>query len=357
MSYRPAAPSTLKAENERQPSDNPKMERKPVQAAVIRSWGGPEQFSVETVPDPEPGPGEVIVELQASALNWHDALVRQTGRGFPTPSILGIDGSGIRRDTGERTVILPALDWGSSPAAPGRAFSILGDSTDGTYAQLIAVPAENLFPVPEHLSWAEAAALPCAGLTAYRALFTRADLQPDETVLVIGAGSGVSTFAIMFGAAAGARVLATSSSTEKLTSVRAIGVDEGFLYTDPDWVQQVLEATGGGVDVIINGAGANRADALKCLKPGGRIAVFGSTAGSTATIEVPDLYFGHVSILGTTLGSPDDFAQMLDLVDKHQIHPLIDSVYPLSQIAEAHRHLESRRHLGKLVISLNRHNS
>jgi zinc-binding alcohol dehydrogenase/oxidoreductase len=114
----------------------------------------------------------------------------------------------------------------------------------------------------------------------------------------------------------------------------------------------VLEATGGGVDVIINGAGANLAEAMGCLKPGGRIVVFGSTAGSTARIEVPDLYFGHISILGTTLGSPDDFAQILDLVDKHQIRPLIDSVYPLSEVAEAHHHLESRKHLGKLVLSL-----
>lgn len=323
-----------------------------MQAAVIRQWGGPEHFSVETMPDPVPGPGEVIVELRASALNWHDALVRQTGRGFPTPSILGIDGAGIRRDTGDRAVILPALDWGSNPAAPGEGFSILGDSTDGTYAQLIAVPAQNLFPVPEHLSWAEAAALPCAGLTVYRALFTRADLQQGETVLVIGAGSGVSTFAIMFAAAAGARVLATSSSTDKLSAIAAIGFEQGFLYTDPDWVQQVVDATGGGVDVIINGAGANLADALKCLKPGGRIAVFGSTGGSTATIDIPALYFGQASILGTTLGSPEDFVRMLDLVDTHKIHPLIDSEYRLSEIAEAHRHLESKKHLGKLILDL-----
>lgn len=321
-----------------------------MQAAVIHQWGGPEQFSVETVPDPVPGPGEVIVELRASSLNWHDALIRQTGRGFATPSILGIDGAGVRRDTGERTVILPALGWGINPEAPGESFSILGDSTNGTYAQLIAVPVENLYAVPGHLTWTEAAALPCAGLTAYRALFTRARLQPGEKVLVIGAGSGVSTFAIKFAAAIGARVLATSSSTDKLSAVAAIGVEQGFLYTDADWVQQVLDATDGGVDVIVNGAGANLADALKCLKPGGRIAVFGSTGGNAATIDIPELYFGQHSILGTTLGSPEDFARMLDLVDKHQIRPLIDSVYGLSEIIEAHRHLESKKHLGKLVL-------
>ena len=323
-----------------------------MKAAVIRSWGGPEQFSVETVPDPEPGPGEVIVELHASALNWHDVLVRQTGRGFTTPSILGLDGAGIRQDTGEKTVIFPGLNWGKNAAAPGGDFSILGDSTDGTYAQLVAVPVENLFPMPNHLSWAEAAALPCAGLTAYRALFKRAKLRPGETVLVIGAGSGVSTFAIMFAAAAEARVLATSSSQDKLDSVRAIGVDQGFLYTDPDWVQQVLETTGGGVDAIINGAGANLSDAMACLKPGGRIVVFGSSAGTTATIDISDLYWGQVSVLGTTLGSPDDFGHMLEMIDKYKVRPLIDSVYPLTEIVEAHRHLESRKHLGKLVLSL-----
>lgn len=323
-----------------------------MKAAVIHNWGGPDQFSLETVPDPEPASGEVVVELRASSLNWHDALVRQTGRGFPTPSILGIDGVGIRRDTGEKTLVYPGLNWGASNAAPGQDFSILGDSTDGTYAELIAVPEENLFDVPEHLSWSEAATLPCAGLTAYRALFTRAELKPGETVLVIGAGSGLSTFAIMFASAVGARVLATSSSREKLEAVRDIGVEQGFLYTDSNWVQQVREASNGGVDVIINGAGANLDESMGCLKPGGRIAVFGSTAGTSATINIPELYFGHVSILGTTLGSPTDFAEMLGLVAKHSIRPVIDSTFPLTKIASAHRHLESKSHLGKIVLSI-----
>lgn len=323
-----------------------------MKAAVIHSWGGPEQFSVETVPDPEPASGEVIVELRASALNRHDALVRQIGRGFPTPSILGIDGVGIRRDTDEKTLIYPGLNWGGNQAAPGKDFTILGDSTNGTYAELIALPEENLFAVPEHLSWSEAATLPCAGVTAYRAMFTRAALKPGETVLVIGAGSGVSTFAIMFGAAVGARVLATSSSLDKIESVRSIGVEQGFLYTDSDWVQQVLDATNGGVDVVIDGAGANLAESMGCLKPGGRIAVFGSTAGKTATIDIPELYFGHVSVLGTTLGSPTDFAGMLGLVAKHRIRPVIDSTFSLKEISAAHRYLESRNHLGKIVLSL-----
>lgn len=323
-----------------------------MKAAVLRNWGGPEQFRIETVPDPEPEIGEVVVELQASTLNRHDVIVRETGRGLKSPSIIGIDGVGTRSDNGEKVIIYPGLNWGDNPVAPGKDFSILGDSTDGTYAELIAVPEGNLFPFPGHLSWSEAAALPCAGLTAYRALFTKAAVQPGETVLVVGAGSGVSTFAIMFGVAAGARVLVTSSSLEKIESVRRLGVEQGFLYTEPNWGQQVLEATDGGVDVIINGAGANLDECMRCLRPGGRIAVFGATAGKTATIGIPELYFGHVSVFGTTLGSPADFAGMLALVDKHQIRPIIDSTFRLYDIADAHRHLESRSHLGKIALEI-----
>jgi zinc-binding alcohol dehydrogenase/oxidoreductase len=177
-----------------------------MRAAVIHEWGGPERLRVETVPDPTPAQGEVIVELRASALNWHDAILRQSGRGFPLPNILGMDGAGVRRDTGEEVVIYPCLHWGENSAGPGGDFAIFGDANDGTYAELVAVPEANLYPKPAHLSWEEAAALPCAALTAYRALFTRAGVQPGETVLVLGAGSGVSTFAVMFAAAVDATV-------------------------------------------------------------------------------------------------------------------------------------------------------
>lgn len=322
-----------------------------MRAAVVHQWGGPEQLRVETVPDPTPGPGEVLVELRASSLNWHYVTLRQSGRGFELPNILGMDGAGVRRDTGEEVVIYPCLNWGDSPAGPGADFAIFGDANDGTYAELVDVPEANVYPKPAHLSWAETAALPCAALTAYRALFTRAAVRPGETVLVLGAGSGVSRFAVIFAAAVDAHVLVTSSSVEKIDSVRAIGAQGGFLYTDPEWPQQVREATGGGADVIISGAGSTLPDALACLKIGGRIAVFGSSAGRTASLEVPVLYFGQASILGTTLGSPDDFANMLELVSKCEIHPLIDKTYPLSEIAAAHTYLESRAHLGEVVVT------
>jgi NADPH:quinone reductase-like Zn-dependent oxidoreductase len=262
-----------------------------------------------------------------------------------------MDGAGVRVDTGDEVVIYPCLGWGAAAAAPGPHFEVLGDATDGTYAELISVPESSLFPRPEHLSWEQTAALPCAALTAYRALFTRAGVRADDTVLVLGAGSGVSTFAVLFAVAAGARVLVTSSNTEKLERSRRLGAETGFRYTEADWPQQVRDATDGGVDVIISGAGGALPDALACLKPGGRIAVFGASSGRTVTLDVPDLYFGQASILGTTLGSPDDFGDMLGLVAKRRIIPLVDSVFTLDDIAAAHSHLESREHMGKLVIT------
>jgi NADPH:quinone reductase-like Zn-dependent oxidoreductase len=321
-----------------------------MKAAVVHAWGGPDVLTVETVPDPVPGPGEVVVRLRAASLNWHDAIVRSSGRGADLPSILGMDGAGVREDTGEEVVVYPCLDWGPSRVASGPGFSILGDRTDGTYAEAVAVPEANLVAKPEHLSWEEAAALPCAALTAYRALFTRAGVQAGETVLVLGAGSGVSTYAVTFAAAAGATVLVTSSSTAKIDAVRALGAHEGFLYTEDGWTEKVVAATGGGVDVIVDGAGATLGDSLACLKPGGRVAVFGASAGPTATVQIPALYFGQFSILGTTLGSPEDFRDMLGLVAEHRVRPVLDSTYPLSDIVTAHTHLEARRHVGKLVV-------
>jgi NADPH:quinone reductase-like Zn-dependent oxidoreductase len=321
-----------------------------MKAAVVRAWGDPDVLAVEAVPDPVPGPGEVVVRLRAASLNWHDAIVRRSGRGATLPSILGMDGAGVREDTGEEVVVYPCLDWGDSRTAPGPGFSILGDRTDGTYAEAVAVPEANLVAKPKHLSFEEAAALPCAALTAYRALVTRAAVRPRETVLVPGAGSGVSTFAVMFAVAMGARVLVTSSSPEKIDRVRALGATDGFLYTEDGWTDAVVAATGGGVDVIVSGAGSTLDDSIACLRPGGRVAVFGASAGPTASFSVPALYFGQVSILGTTLGSPEDFREMLDLVAAHHLRPLVDSVYPLADVVAAHSRLESSGHQGKLVL-------
>lgn len=323
-----------------------------MKAAVVHNWGAPGELRIESVADPSPQPGEVIVELRAAALNWHDIAMRRIGRGFPLPSILGMDGAGIRQDTGEEVVIYPGLNWGENPVFPGPDFGVIGDADDGTYAELVAVPQSSLHPKPAHLSWVEAAALPCAGLTAYRALFTRAAVQAGETVLVLGAGSGVSTFAIAFAAACGAQVYVTSSSTDKIEQAGGIGARGGVLYTDPQWPVAVHEITAGGVDVIVSGVGSELSDALSCLKIGGRIALFGARAGQSANFDASALFFRQAAILGTTLGSPEDFAQMLEFVTQHEIHPMIDRVYRLDEIAAAHTYLETGAQLGKVVLDI-----
>lgn len=318
-------------------------------AAVVHGWGGPEVFRYEEAADPVPGEGEVLVHLRTSSVNYHDVLVRQSGRGFAVPSILGIDGAGVRDDTGEEVVIYPALNWGDDPTFFGPGFEVLGDASDGTYAERIVVPVENVRAKPTSLTWDEAGALPIAGLTAYRALFTRGRMAAGETVLVLGAGSGVSMMAVALAAAAGARVFVTSSSEAKIERAVQLGALGGFLYTEPEWTARVKRETGG-AHVVIDGVGSTLPDAISVARTGGRIVAFGTSGGNAATVSIPALFFGQKEILGTTSGSPAEFTRMLRAVDEGGLKPVIDSVYHLSDIRRAHERMESRAHFGKIVL-------
>jgi zinc-binding alcohol dehydrogenase/oxidoreductase len=321
-----------------------------MQAVVVHQWGGPEVLSVEQVAYPAPKPGYVLVELKAGAVNRHDMIIRRSGLGFPLPRILGIDGAGVRRDTGEKVVLYPAHNWGTRESANGPDFEVLGDSTDGTYAELISVPTANVYPKPARLSWVEAAALPVAGLTAYRALFTRARVQAGEKVLIMGAGGGVSTFAVSMAAAAGARVFVTSADAAKIDAAKELGATEGVRYDSADWIEQVQTLTRGGADVVMDGVGSTIPDSLSCLRPGGRLVAFGSSGGTTTKLDIRGLYVAQHTILGTTVGSPKDFAALLNLVDRARWSPVIDSVRPLDQLRAAHERMEAGEHFGKLVF-------
>ncbi len=320
-------------------------------AVVARRWGDPDVLEIAAVGDPSAGPTDAVVDLRAVSVNWHDVIVRRTGRGLPLPKILGIDGAGVRRDTGEEVVILPSLDWGPREEAPGLGFSIVGDLHDGTYAEQIVVPRKNLFPRPPGLSWAESAAIPVAGLTAYRALTTRAGLRPGETVVVLGASGGLSSLAVPMAVALGGRVLVTSSREEAIARSRELGAEGGVLRTDPDWPAEIVRRTNGGADIVLDGSGGRIDQALSCLRPGGRVVTFGASAGATATLDVPQLYFRQLSVLGTTLGSPREFAAMLGLVRSHRLPIAIDSVRGLADARAAHERIESGAHFGKLVLT------
>jgi NADPH:quinone reductase-like Zn-dependent oxidoreductase len=322
-----------------------------VQAILVREGGA---LGYEQVEDPVAGAGEVVVELRAAAVNRRDLLVRNPPGPhyqFPLPLIPGSDGAGVRRDTGEEVVVYSGLGWGEREDAAGPEWRILGGPDDGTYAELVKLPESNVFPKPGRLSWEEAAAFPLAALTAFRGLFTVGRLEAGETALVLGAGSGVSTFAVQLAAQAGARVLVTSSAAEKIDRARELGADGGVLYTEGDWPEAARELTSGrGVDVVFDSVGTTWADSARALRRGGRLVVLGGTGGPTVELDVRAIYLNWLSILGTTMGSARDFAALLRMVDEGIWRPVIDSVRPLAEAELAHRRMQAGEHFGKLVL-------
>ncbi len=316
--------------------------------AVVVHEGG--VLSYEDFADPVAGPGEVVVELKAAAVNRRDLLVRNPpgpAYQFRLPVIPGSDGAGVRRDTGQEVVIYPGLGWGPREDAAGPDWGILGGPDNGTYAELVKVPEENVFPKPARFSWEEAAAFPLGGVTAWRALFAVGRLHGDETVLILGAGSGVSTLAVQLAAQTAARVLVTSSSQEKIERAKELGAAGGVLYTEDGWPEAV-----GPVDLVLDSVGTTWRESLRALRKGGRVVVFGGTGGPEVTLDVRAVYLNWQSILGTTMGSRNDFVGLLRMVESGAWRPVIDSVRPLAEAEAAHDRMLSGEHFGKLVLAV-----
>lgn len=321
-----------------------------MKALRLREIAGPSALRLEETAVPEPAAGEVLVRLRAAALNHRDVYVTQgLYPNIRLPITLGSDGAG-ETATGEPVVIDPLLDWGEDPRVWNAASAtILGMPRDGTFAQYVAVPRENVYPKPAGLTMEEAAAIPLAGLTAYRALFTRGDVQSGETVLVTGAGGGVQTFVLLFAKRAGARVIVTSSSEEKLERAKALGADLAINYkATPDWHKLLRSQT---IDLVVDSSGGETLrKALDAVRPGGRIVVYGGTRGD-ATIKPFPLFWKHVTILGTSMGSPQDFVAMLALFAEG-LRPVIDRVYPLADGAAAMERLDAGDQFGKIVLTI-----
>lgn len=332
-----------------------------MKAITLTQIGGPDQLRVSDVEIPEPGIGQVRVHLRTSALNHRDVWIT-LGQypGIRLPCILGSDGAGVVDQIGpdapaewmgQDVVIYPAYDWGENPCFPNPGFRVLGMPDPGTFAEYLCVPASHVFPKPTHLSWEQAAAIPLAGLTAWRALITQGAAQPGETVLVTGIGGGVATFALKWAVALGARVFVTSSDPVKLEQARLMGAAGGVNYRDSDWAKQ-LAALSGGINVIVDGAGGETfSGCFSVLRPGGRLVIYGATAGNPpAGLEMARLFFRQARIIGSTMGSPNEFAAMLRFVADHRIEPALDQIFALDEAVAAHQRLRAAKQLGKVVL-------
>lgn len=334
-----------------------------MRAAFLETLGDPEVLRMANVPDPEPRTGEVSIQLRAAALNRRDVWIRR-GRyaNITLPIVLGSDGAGDVVEVGagvdpslvgRAVVINPSLDWGDDERVPGDRWRILGLPDFGTYAELVTVPAVAVHPIPEGLSYEQAAALPLAGLTAYRAVASRGRVSTGETVLVTGIGGGVACFALQFARQLGARVVVTSSKASKIARARELGAVGGVDHQQPGWSRSIDALVPGGPDVVIDGAGGDTfAEAVAALRPGGRLVSYGATAGPTPPFEVRRLFWKQLDVLGTTMGSPADFRAMLAFVERAHLRPVIDRVFPLEETAAAHRRMEEAEQFGKIVLRI-----
>ncbi|MEB2779173.1 zinc-binding dehydrogenase [Algoriphagus sp. C2-6-M1] len=305
-------------------------------------------------------PGEVRVLIKAAALNHRDEWCRQGL--YPTSKdgvVLGSDGAGVVTEIGEgvdydwlqkEVIINPALNWGENQKVQSASFEILGMPRNGTLAESVIIPADRLHAKPLHMTWEEAAALPLAGLTAFRALTYQGNIQSGENLLVTGFGGGVAQFAVQFGMALGAKVSTSSSSPEKLKIAKALGVSHTFNYLDHNWISTSVEETNG-FDLILDGAvGDTLNHLIQVVKPGGKIVFYGATLGNPSKLEARKIFWNQLKIMGTTMGSDLDFKDMVSLVCGHKITPVLDQVFKFEDAEKAFDRMRDGKQTGKIIL-------
>jgi NADPH:quinone reductase-like Zn-dependent oxidoreductase len=317
---------------------------------------------IKQVDRPTAGPGDVIVRIKASALN-HRELWIQKGLypGMALPCILGADATGIVIELGsdvdqkwqdKEVIIYPGMEWGNNENAPRRQFRVLGMPDPGTIAEYIKVSVDNIVAKPEYLSWSEAAAIPVAGLTAWRALVRHGGIHSESKVLITGVGGGVAQAGFSIARAFGAEVFVTSSSTEKITHAVSQGAKAGVNYRDEDWHAQLKELSNG-IDIVLDSSPSPKLDNyLRFMNYGGRIVTYGSTGSPKTTISISKFFLRHIQFIGTAMGSPREFCALIAFMEKHSIKPTIDSEYTLENAIEAMSALSKGDQVGKIVIGV-----
>ena len=340
-----------------------------MKAVIFEKHGGPEVLKFTEVSEPKINPNEVLIEVHACALNHLDVWVRNglPGIKIPLPHILGNDVAGVVREVGglvtwvnagDEVMIQPGVSCGHcAECFAGRdnmcdEYDIIGYRRDGGYAELVSVPGVNVIPKPKQLSWPEAAALPLVTLTAWHMLVKRAQVQPGEDVLVHAAGSGVGSLGIQIAKLHGARVIATAGSDEKLQKARELGADETINYSSDDWPKQVKRLTGGrGVDVVFEHTGETTwPGSILSLKKGGRLVTCGATSGFDARTDLRHVFYRHLTILGSMMGSKADLLAAMKFIESGQIRAVVDRTLALAEARRAHELMEDRAQFGKLVL-------
>lgn len=326
--------------------------------------GNQHPWQLTELPAPQPEKGQVLVRLSYASLNHLDLLISKKVSEVPLPGVIpGSDGAGTiaavgegvtRWKKGQEVIINPGLNWGTDLKAHSPQFDILGFPDNGTFAEYIIISQDQIFPKPIHLSFAEAAALPMAALTAYRVLFTRGNLQKGQNVLVTGAGGGVAQFLLQFAIAAGANVYVTSGNDTKISFALKQGAKKGFNYNHKEWVSQAKEEVKDGFDLIVDSAGGEGfLDLIDLIRVGGTIVIFGRTAGNIPSIFPGLLYNKQINILASIMGSPIEFAKMLEFYTDKQLHPVIDKIYSLPDFEAARERMEKGQQIGKILFSIN----
>ena len=331
-----------------------------MRAAIVTPHLADPPVSVADWPDPTVPTGWVLVRVIRAALNRNDALWLEARDELPRPSVIGSDAAGVVAavgdevhgvSVGDEVIVLPSLWWGDREDAPGTGFQVLGFPTQGTHAELVAVPAENVSARPSRLSWEQAAALPLAAVTAWRALVTRGGLRSGETVVVTAASSGVGTYLVQIAAALGAHVVAVTSSAAKLETATRLGAADGVLR-GPRLDEELRRVVGADADLVVDSTGAEWPVLVGALRRGGRLVSLGRTAAAQATVDVNDLFWRQISLLGTSMGSPRDFAALLEHVDQSTWVPMVEETLPLEDIRTAYERLDDPARVGKVVLAI-----
>lgn len=342
-----------------------------MKALFFKQHGDQNVLEIGDLPDPKPGPHDVVVQIYTASLNHLDIWVRKglPGLSLSMPHIQGCDGAGVivalgqevkHLNIGDEVILNPLLSCGHcdfclrGEQSLCTDFGILGETRSGTFAEYITVPAQNVLPKPDSLDWPTAAAFPLVFTTAWRLLMTRAQLRPGETILITGIGGGVAMAALDIAQFLGCKIFVTSSQAEKIYQAKKKGAHEGFLYTDPDWAKQVRKATQGrGVDVVCDSAGGDSwTHGLKTLKKGGRFVTCGATQDPMPPADIQRIFWNQLSILGSTMGSYADFQAVVTLISQGKLKPTIDRTFPLDQAKKAIALMEKGGQCGKIILTM-----